>query len=250
MSTRRVIGVCLTAWSAACITGCASTRPKPPANLPHYDWSDAATALRTMEDRDHAVDTFSASCDLLVENHGKRVALTGAVAADPPDRLRLRAWKLSQAVLDLTLNEDGLFLYQRKRDGDDDSSVSKLTEKRFVSVLKLLPGFGATGQWTTKTVGRKEFSIVSRSADGPMIECFIDKRTLTRTRCVHRDDQGHVGETLTFTSYRPIDGTVWPMHLAVRGLHGNVDLDFDDVNINEELSPRAFKPPRRAVKQP
>jgi len=242
--------VCLTASAAACVTSCASPRPKPAADLPRYAWTDAATVLRTMEDRDRAVDTFSASCDLLVETNGKRVALTGAVAADPPNRLHLRAWKLSQAVLDLTLNEDGLFLYQKKRGGAADSSVSKLTEQRFVSVLKLLPGFGTTGQWKPATVGRNEFSVISRLADGPTTECFIDKQTLTRTRCVHRDGRGHVAETLSFTSYRPIGGTVWPMHLAARGLHGDVDLEFDDVTINEALSPRAFKPPRRAVKQP
>jgi hypothetical protein len=174
------------------------------------------------------------------------------VAADPPDRLRLRAWKLTQAVLDLTLNEDGLFLYHKKQSDDSDAAVRKLSEDRFVAALTLLPGFGHTADWMPAGEANDgEFRITKAKADEHvLIECFVDKATLTRRRCVHRNDDGEVVQTLCFADYRSIHGTAWPMRLEVRGKYGHVDLTFESVDVNEGLSPRAFVPPRRAVKQP
>jgi len=241
---------CAIACVLASAGGCATKRPAAP--LPRYAWDGAGAALRVMAERDGAIETFSASCDLLLEcDDGDRVALTAAIAAEPPDRLRLRAWKFSQAVLDITLNDDGLFLYRKQQGDASDARLKKLTEKRFVTVLELLPGFGQAEQWLPGDVGGDgSFTIVARSDAVSGIECVVDRATLTRRRCLYRDDDGAVAQTLTFEAYRPIGDIVWPMRLEVRGRYGHVDLEFDKVELNEALSPRAFKPPRRAVKQP
>lgn len=232
------------------LTGCAATRPG--ADLPRYPWTDAGAAMRLIERRDGTIETFSAECDLLIGMQGKRVALRSAVNADPPTRLRLQAFKLTSTVLDVTLNEDGLFVYHKKQSNETDSAIDRLSHSRFVAALTLLPGFDAGADWQLDAdETAREFSI-SRSApqEHATIQCFVDKATLTRTRCVYRDDDGEVRQTLIFGSYRPINDTVWPMHLEIRGAFGDVDLGFDRIDVNEALSARAFRPPRRAVKQP
>ena len=92
------------------VTGCAARRA-PEAGLPKFGDLDDATALRVLDERARSVGTASAACDLaLTRADGQSVRLDGAVAMAPPDRLRLRAWKFGQAVFDLTMTPEGLWV--------------------------------------------------------------------------------------------------------------------------------------------
>ncbi|MFA6047029.1 MAG: hypothetical protein WC718_18760, partial [Phycisphaerales bacterium] len=77
--------------------GCASS-------LPVYPPMSDADALAKIADRQAMVKSLSAECDLdLTDAQGQRISLDGVLVAEPPGRLRLRAWKFGQAVFDLTL---------------------------------------------------------------------------------------------------------------------------------------------------
>ena len=225
--------------------GCAS-------RLPRYEWHDAQTAIRTMTRRDRAIRTFSAACRILLESEGGRVELTGALVAKPPNRFRLRAWKFSQAVLDITLNEDGLFVLDKSRSGERIESLRRVNHARFIDAIALLPGFEHDAAWRTGAgTDDDEFAIMRPLPDqGSAIECAVDKNTLVRKRCVYRDDGGQVRQSLDFDGYALLGDTVWPTRVEGGGESGSFVLSFDRIDVNTELAPRAFDPPRRAVKQP
>ena len=220
--------------------------------LPRYEWHDAPTALHTMSRRDGGIRTFSSSCRILLESGAGRVELTAALVAQPPHHLRLRAWKFSQAVFDITLNDDGLFVLDKNQAKDASETLQRVNHARFIEAIALLPGFEHAAAWhTCARSDGDEFAITKPLPDrGAALECTVDKSTLIRKRCVYRDDGGHVRQTLSFDAYAIVGDTVWPMRVDGSGESGSFVLLFDRIEVNVELAARAFDPPRRAVKQP
>ena len=245
MTERTLLRGSLTAVILVAGAGCTSP-------LPRYDWHDAQTAFRIMTERESAIRTFSATCRILLESGNGRVQLTGALVAEPPDRLRLRAWKFSQTVLDITLNDDGLFVLQKGRSDDAKEKLEHVDHARFVEAISLMPGFERDAAWQAgREIDQDEFAITKPSSDdGPAIECIADKATLIRKRCLYRDDANRVRQSLSFDAYVHVDDTVWPMRVTGEGESGLFLLLFDRIDINAELAERAFVPPRRAVRQP
>lgn len=224
--------------------GCAS----PP---PRYAWQDTPTAIRTMSARDGAIQTFSAACRILLESESGRIELTGALVAQPPNRFRLRAWKFSQAVFDITLNEDGLFVLDKSRPSEASEKLQRIDPARFIESISWLPGFEHDAAWQIGAGTDDEFTITRPLPDqGSAVECIVDKDTLVRKRCVYRDAGGHIIQSLDFDAYTLLGDTVWPMRIEGRGESGSFVLLFDRIDLNLELAVRAFDPPRRAVKQP
>ena len=92
------------------LAGCAARRPVE-SNLPTYGRLDPAAALRMLAERSASVRSVSAQAGLtLTRADGQSVNLDGAVVMAPPGRVRLRAWKFNQAIFDLTLTPDGLWV--------------------------------------------------------------------------------------------------------------------------------------------
>jgi len=245
MTIRFLASCSMVAAISVAITGCASP-------LPQYAWKDAPTALRTMNERDGGIRTFSATCRMLLESGDGRVELTGAIVARPPHELRLRAWKFSQAVFDITLNEDGLFVLDRKQAKPASDKLKDVNHTRFVDAIALLPGFERDVEWQAETSsGGRTFTIRTGVAgDDAAMECTVDRRTLVKTGCVYRDDVGHVRQSLSFGDYVVVGDAVWPMRVEGNGESGSFVLLFDRIEINVELAARAFVPPRRAIRQP
>ena len=77
------------------IVGCAQE------HLPTYPRLGPPQLITAMRDRSRAVRTVSASGIItLTRAGGESVRLDGAIAMQPPDRARLRAWKFGRAVFD------------------------------------------------------------------------------------------------------------------------------------------------------
>ena len=104
---KRLFLICV----ALLLPGCVQ-HSVPHENLPLYPWTDDQTALRELAVRAHAVKTISAAAMLtLTRPDGQSVRLDGAVAISLVQKsVRLRAWKLGQAVFDLTLTPVGLWI--------------------------------------------------------------------------------------------------------------------------------------------
>jgi outer membrane lipoprotein-sorting protein len=229
-------------------TGCAH---KPAgSNLPTYAGLDDAAALKVLSERAAAVKTLSAQCRLtLTRPDGESVRLDGAVVMQPPERLRLRAWKFNQAVFDLTLTPDGLWVMapgdEERREKVLPASLSAAQFGREWAVLN--GGFFLERDLVTGG-DRTWLDVRRRVEDGRTILCRVDRRTLTPWRYEMRDPSGKLRFRLALSEYQVVSGIPWPTALAARSGDGRIDVRMKDVELNQELAPTAFRPPRRAEK--
>lgn len=234
---------------ALCLVAC--TR-RPPSGLPTYPGLGDAAALEVLAERAAAVKTLSAQCRLtLTRPDGQTVRLDGAVVMAPPDRLRLRAWKFNQAVFDLTLTPDGLWVVTP----DDPSRREKvipasLSAARLGREWALLSGsfFGEPGL-SVRDAGRR-LAVSKAMGDGRTVVCEVERKTLTPRRYRMSDPEGRERFTLALSHYQLFDGIPWPTRLGARSGDGRISIRMNDVELNGELAPNAFKPPRRAEKLP
>jgi outer membrane lipoprotein-sorting protein len=228
------------------VMGCAQE------HLPTYPRADESTSLHLLAQRTRRVQTVSGSGALeLTQPNGQSVRLDLAVALRPPDWARLRAWKFGQAVFDLMLTPDGLWL-EASRDTahKDRATAAGVTAAQVAKTWSLLSGsFFDDPNLTAHDDGDR--LIVRRIHPGePTVICQVNRDTLTPRRYEMLDDKGAVRFSLTLDHYKDFSGIVWPMHLTAVSAAGKVAVELDDVELNGELPATAFKPPRRAEKLP
>jgi len=226
-------------------SGCANS-------LPRYSWSGADPAIETMTRRDLGLNTFSATCRLLLRADGGDVELSGVLVARPPSHLHLRASKLMQTVFDITLTPDGLFVYSKDRGENGSKTAQPMTRDGLIDAASLLPGFSPQASWQIGGgANERHFSRTRKVGDGEhAVTCSVEKITLTTTRCDYLDEAGTVRQSIAFDDYRTFGEIVWPMHVTGVGRGGSFEILFNDVEINPDLPSRAFVPSRRAVKKP
>jgi len=268
------------------VAGCAH---KPASPLPTYHGLDDQAALKVLADRATAVKTLSSQCRLMLTRpdgqsvqldgaiamappdrlrlrawkfgqavfdltltrpDGQSVQLDGAIAMAPPDRLRLRAWKFNQAVFDLTLTPDGLWVVAP----DDPSRREKVLPASLGAAqfgrewAMLNGGFFLQGDLVTQDSG-KWMNVRRRLDDGRTIVCGVDRATLTPRHYEMLDPQGHTRFRFLLDDYRMIDAVPTATWLIARSAQGNIEIRLKDVELNQELAPTAFTPPRRAEKR-
>ncbi len=221
--------------------------------LPTHTWVDHATAMETLSRRSDHVKTVSSTCRVLLTNEdGRSTQLSGAMAARPPDELRLRAWKLSQPVLDLTLTPSGLWLFRAKRaeETGEDAFTTLSADRMRAGWTLAMGGFSDPGWAPLDDTGGRTFR-TRRTGDGGLaVIATIERRTLTSRQIELIDDDGQTRLTLSLGEYRLVDGIPWPTRLTFRAERGTITVLLDDVELNVDLPARAFTPPRRAIKQP
>ena len=230
-------------------TGCA--RRTPTERLPTYGHLDDAAALKVLADRAVSVTTLASPCDLtLTRLSGDSVRLDGAIAMAPPDRLRLRAWKFGQAVFDLTLTPDGLWVVTP----DDPSRREKVLPATLSAAQLGREWAMLNGQFFSqpdlKLGGDAKWFTVSRTlGDGRTVACRADRATLTPRKYVMTDAAGATRFTLKLSDYRVVNQIPWPHRSTAVSDEGTIDVRLKEVELNQELAPNAFKPPRRAERQ-
>jgi len=222
------------------VGGCA-------APIPSYPAMSDRDAIQTIRLRQDTLRHVTADCTLvLADEDGARVSLDSVLIAEFPNRLRIRAWKLGQAVFDLTLNEDGAWLFQPRRDRTADQvDTSKLPAERLGESLDLL---GAEYFQTAVPVAGGKTSLVVRGhAFGIRdIDCEIDRKTLTPTRFTLPAGSGNPDRHLLLSRYIAVDEHVWPGRMQLVDNTGSIIIRFGTVELNDEIPPSAFTPPRRA----
>jgi outer membrane lipoprotein-sorting protein len=220
--------------------------------LPAYRWVDDRAALRALADRARTVHTASAECALtLTRPDGESVRLDGALVMKPPGSVRLRAWKFNQAVFDLTLTPDGIWVLtpddSQRRDKVLPASINA---GKMARAWALFAGeFFAGDDLIIHDTGGPRFQ-VERSIDGQRVVCEVERATLTPRRYTVLDQAGAARFTLTAERYEDVHGIVWPVWLDAHSDGGRIQIELHDVELNGELMPGAFTPPRRAQRIP
>lgn len=232
--------------SAAIVGGCTT--------LPTYPWVNAETAVRTLRERSAQIKTLSGPCELALTNErGDTVRFEAALAARLPDYVRLRAWKLGQVALDLTVTPQG-FWVMAGRDADGGSDLlESLEASRLMEAWSVATGrlFDRPDLVVVDTSGH-EFTVVWPGAieHGDLsIRSDIERSTLTPQLYVVEDPAGTIRSELVLDRYRSIDGIVWPTRIAGLSEHGSFVFEMSEPEFNEELAPAAFTPPAGAVRR-
>jgi hypothetical protein len=230
--------------------GCALKRT--PEVAP-YHWVNEQTALADLRTRAAAIKTLSAECGItLTRADGESVQFDGALVLENPNHVRLRAWKFNRAVFDLTLNDDGLWVMTLDDPNRREQVLpATLRAADFLRELSLFTGGFFTQQPPPKTEVRGGTLLLTRETTHGLLHCEVDRATLTPRR-FYSEAQGS-GEgrfELKLSRYREVNGIPWAMRLEAVSEMGRVAVEQRDVEINGELAPQAFVPPKRAERRP
>jgi hypothetical protein len=230
------------------LAGCH--HPTYQEHLPTYPRTDDVTTLAQLATQGKRIQTMSGSGTLeLTQPKGQSVRLDMAVVLQPPQRARIRAWKFGTAVFDLTVLPDGVWLESSKSSPQGQPGVGA-TAAPVAKAWSLLGGsFFSSPNLVTWDNGQW-FMARSGSVDGPTIVCRVDRDTLTPREYQIIDEFGRPRFTLTLDHYEDFSGILWPRRIVATSDAGTVSVDLNDVELNGELQPLAFKPPRSAEKLP
>lgn len=238
------------------------------APLPRHGALPPTEAMHILRERAARVATVSSRCRIvLTQRDGPSVELDGVLVARAPDHLRLRAWKLSQPVLDLTLRPDGLWLFtaedrdragnprtgelEGERAGAFAAALRDLTAPRVRYVWSILTGAFGEGTWTASVWDDRRLRVVNDDPEsGYAIACEVDRSTLTLHECSLGGGEDAPSMIVRWETYRRFGDIVWPLRMRMEGPAGAITVTMDDPVFNEELAHRAFDPPPRAVRRP
>lgn len=235
------------AWVGLAAAGCASHGPP----LPMYERMSDAESVRVLAERAHAVRTVSGEGLLtLTRPDGESVRLDAAIVSMPPDKVRMRAWKFGQAVFDLTLNESGVYLITPEGSSREEQIKSAgVSAAQLARTWSLLSGgyFDSPGLSVTD---RGDALELRREIDGQTVVCEVDRPTLTARQYKLIDPNGRTRFSLSLDQFAMVAGIPWPRRMTAVSDGGTIVVTIRDVEINGEIGPDAFAPPRRAEKLP
>lgn len=228
--------------SALAICGCGP-------RLPVYPWRGHDLALRTIVHRAELLETLTAECRLILTRpDGTSTQLDGALVARMPGYFRLRAWKLSQPVFDVTLTPQGLWIFAADLTGGD--PLRSLPAERIVDAWSILSAGIVDPSWDPlPDLDSRRFRVGKDVSSDAPANCAIERSTFTIRECEFVAGENAAKLALRMDRYKVIDGHVWPLRIDLLSDHGQVTLLLDDVSINEEVSEVAFQPPRRAIRK-
>ena len=231
------------------LSGCTDHDKEP---IAAYPLMDAQSSLHVLVERAQKVHTASGEGLItLTRPNGESIRLDAALAMQPPDNARLRAWKFGRAIFDLTVTPAGIWIIS-----PDDPSRKEQIRSAGVSAAKLAKTWsilsgGFFNQPGLKSELRGDRLLLRREAAGePVVICEVDRRTLTPRRYALLDDTGKERFSLTLDRYRQFADVVWPIRLTAVSENGTVKVEMREIEINPELPAGAFVPPRRAEKLP
>ena len=230
--------VCISAGLCGCV-----------GSLPTYDWHGTDNALKIMADRAASVEDISATCQVtLTDPAGKSVTLDGALAARGDKLLRLRAWKFNQAVLDLTMNEQGLFIWTGEKVNEQ---KRELHLDHVAKAWTLLSG-KLLLQRPAKVVdlGGDKFDLHYAAEQGGSVVVEVNRATLTPRKYLLLDQRPIVREVVTLDRYELVKGIPWAMRTTAEGSEGSVEVRLHEVDLHADLPEGAFTPPPGAVREP
>ena len=246
--------------------GCAAKGPP----VPTYPRASAAESLEMMRERAAGFAGAAGKGSLVIEREKGSVGLDAAFVAAPPGRARVRAWKFSQAVLDVTAKQGKVWLFRAQPPPPKRASaplgIVSTGAAHFGNERQIGPMVEALMPLLAGDVDPN--GSASAAVDGPTLRVVrflkiggseviltgeIDRDTLTARRWVVRDGTGRERAQLDLSDYRPVGGGVWPWRVraTLTGVAGVRAVEFRAKDVSPfvapaEGEPDPFQPPRRA----
>jgi hypothetical protein len=219
--------------------------------IPTYPLMPASQTFEQFQSRSANIHTVSGEGSLrMTRPDGESIGLDAAVAMQPVDRARVRAWKFGQAVFDLTVTPEALYVVAPKDSSQRDQilAAGSRAGKMIRDWLKL-----ATGSFDATLLEERGNDLVIQrpEADDGTLVCTIDRRTITARSFRLLDAAGRERFVLKLDRYIESNGQVWPRRIEARSDEGGeLRLELREVEVNGELPAAAFRPPARAEKLP
>ena len=273
---RRALGT-VVACGALLAAACAPAMREATWNLEGMSVEDA---LARLAERSREVEALAGEGRLtLVDGEGESTVLRVALAARRPDHLRLRAFKLGQAVLDLTVRPDGTWLWIADRAEDargallpeqeetpaEGEAAQSFDARRLGPWLwaALWPRFREEVPAPSVMVLPSSYYALHSSAeglvdvggfDGLSLEWILDPWTAEVRTLRFFEPSRLRPERVRLERYREdAAGRSWPQRMVITAPAGEIRLELESVDLYadpKELAPRAFEPPSRAGRWP
>ena len=229
---------------AATLTGCATPDP-----IPHYPTLSTQDSLQILQSRYNNIHTLTAQGLLtLTDPHNNNIRLDIALALQPPHNARLRAWKFSQAVFDLTVTPKGVWIIQPPTSNEHPTTPfdakSAATTRQWLALLATNP----MSPDATIQLQSNKLLIHRPLPHNQTLTTTLDRQTLTPRQYTITTAQGQTPFTLMLDHYALFNNIPWPQHITATSPTGKLQLDLHDIQINPGLPAGAFHPPRRATK--
>ena len=230
--------------SIACVllfvlAGCRS--PREP--IPTFERAAAAESLDRIAERGRLVEDVTGKGTLTLTNaDGGSVRLDVVYVLSPPGRARVRAWKFTRAVFDLTLRDGEVWLYAPRA---EDAADGLAQFGQAVAAWLALLGGDLRGPGTTAEVDGGRLIVQRPMPGGLTLRGTIDRDTLTPRLYEGVDEEGRVRFRLRLGGYRPLGETVWPEVIEASSAGGTVRVEARQLDA-DVAPPTAFDPPRRA----
>ena len=196
--------------------------------------------------------TISATLTATVHlGDGDPVETEGVLVARPPRHFAIQLWKLSGTVFDLRSNPNGVWVVDRVSNGM--AADADLVQQSPENILELM------------TTGMSLASRL-RARGGAARDCLSAQRRGERVECCRSVQARGAQEPQAEDEFacrligRRVDGLAevrlgqfsvvgsmeWPMRVSIRSGDLHLHIAFDQVEINEPLSPNAFSPPKNS----
>jgi hypothetical protein len=187
----------------------------------------------------------------LTRPDGQSIRFDAALVTEPQaHKARIRAWKFGQAIFDLTMDGRDVYLVSPEK-----SSRAEDIRKAGVSAAQLTRAWSVLsgGFFDADDLKIEEHDKVlraSRLVDSVEVVCEIERATLVPRKYMIMDDLGRQRFTLTLDRYQIISAIPWAKRMTATSDSGVIKVEFRDVELNGEIPPGAFTPPKRAEKLP
>jgi len=251
---RRTLRLILLLSMFLAVSACHST-------LPTYPRLDAGQTLALMHRRATAIRSLSGVGRLtLTGPDGASVQLDAVLVARLPDDWHVRAWKMSQTALDITLTRDGLWIAGPSQTRHNDPSAPQeqgdpleaVTAEGWKEAMLLVAGCVDERTWSIEEPMEGWTFRLRRSQEStePSLTCEVDRGTLTLRQCRVTAAAGDNQLTLSLDRYRRAGDIAMPGRIVMESPHGVIAMHLDSIEVNGELPDQAFVPPARAVRRP
>lgn len=219
--------------------------------LPAHPRMNVDDSIQVIADRLASVRTIQSSAAVdLDQSGGSSVRLDAAFVGEWPGTFRLRAWKLSRAVFDVTLRDDELWLLAPEEQTEEQAAdLLHVAQGIRRACVLLSPEFYESALVDEERTTQNRLVIMGR-IEGEPIRCVIDRETLTPRRFETTDVSRDHSLSIELRDYHMIDGIAWPRTWAILHPRGSVTIRLREIELQGELPPRAFDPPRRATRSP
>ncbi|MBC7783618.1 MAG: hypothetical protein H7144_07240 [Burkholderiales bacterium] len=223
------------------ITGCV----RDP--IPVYPRTSVDESFAIINRRNAEIQTVQGQAEIvLTDAAGRSVRLDGAFVMRPPNEMRVRAWKLGQAVFDLTLNPDGVYQFVGRDEARQSMPATRKVLEHWMTML-----FGDVGRAGSQIRDDPQHIRATTQLAGETQEVrTFDRPTLTQRSVDLMDATGKRRFLMEMDQYQVLGGNVWPMRVRAVSDDGLITIRFQSVDLNVPLAPNAFKPPSRAERVP